>query len=449
MRRYFAFPLLILTLLIFTVAPARAAGDIIVIDAEGVVSPGMAAYFERVVGEAEAQNASAIIVELDTPGGLVDSTSEIIKTFRNSTVPVIIYVGPAGAQAGSAGAIITLAGHANAMAPETAIGAASPVQGSGQDIDETLYDKIVEFLSAEVRSLTESRGQEAQELAVAMITEARAVSASEALEAGLIDMIAQDRDDLIAQMDGREVIVNGEAMVLDIGTRGVVSAEMTALERFQMLLASNTELIGLLLSIGGLAIMIELRAPGGYVAGGIGVICLGLAFYGLGQIPPNYFGLVLILTAFVLYILETQTPTFGVLTLLGTFALVGGLVLLFNTEDAPEFVRISLWSALGIAIPVFVTFGGIAVAMARIQRSKPQTGKEGLLGTKGVVRKAFKPFGNGFRGTVLVAGELWTAEASEALPSDWPIKVDAIDGFTVRVSKLAALPTEPEALASG
>lgn len=439
MHRHLLLPFLLTILLLFSAAPAKAAGDVVVINAEGVVSPGMATFLERAVREAEAAGASAIVVELDTPGGLVDSTSEIIKTFRNASIPVIVYVGPAGAQAGSAGAIITLAGHANAMAPQTAIGAASPINGSGQDIDETLYNKIVEFLSAEVRSLTESRGPEAQELAELMITEAKAVTANEALEAGLIDVVAEDREDLFAQLEGRDVVVNGETVSLALVNAGVTSAEMRPLERFQMLLAANTELIGLLLSIGGLAIMIELRAPGGYVAGGIGVICLGLAFYGLGQIPPNYFGLSLMLLAFILFILETQTPTFGVLTLLGTLALVGGLVLLFNTDGAPEFVRISLLSALSIALPLFVLFGTMAMAMVRVQRSKPQTGQEGLIGSKGTVRKAFKPYGERFRGTVLVAGELWTAEAPEPLPSDWPIVIESLDGFTVHVKKQAAL----------
>lgn len=440
MRRYFVFPLLLLTLLLFTIAPARAAGDVVVLSAEGIVSPGMANYIERAVSEANAQNASAIVLEIDTPGGMLDATTDIIKTLRTSSVPVIVYVGPAGAQAGSAGAIITLAGHASAMAPETAIGAASPINATGQDIDETLYNKLTEFMTAEVRSLTEARGDEAQELAQLMITEARAVSASEALDAGLIDLIANDRADLLTQMDGRTVVLNGESATLETAGLGVISAEMSTLERFQMLLASNTELIGLLLSIGGLAIMIELRAPGGYIAGGIGVICLGLAFYGLGQIPPNYFGLGLILVAFVLFILETQTPTFGVLTLTGAFALIGGLVLLFNTEDAPEFVRISLWSALGIGIPIFIMFGGIAVAMARIQRSRAKTGKEGLIGARGVVRKAFKPTATGFRGTVFLNGELWNAESAEPLPTDWPIVVESIDGFTLHITKLAALP---------
>ncbi len=440
MRKTFVYPLLMLLLLLFTVAPARAAGDVVVIDAEGVVSPGMAAYFERAIAEAVEADASAIVIELDTPGGMLDATTDIIKSIRTSSVPVIVYVGPAGAQAGSAGAIITFAGHANAMAPETAIGAASPIDGSGADIDDTLYNKIVEFMTAEVRSLTEARGEEAQELAQLMITEARAVSASEALDAGLVDLIANDRDDLLAQMDGRTVLLNGEEVVLETAGLGVVSAEISALERFQMLLASNTELIGLLLSIGGLAIMIELRAPGGYIAGAVGVICLGLAFYGLGQIPPNFFGLGLILVAFILFILETQTPTFGVLTLTGAIALVGGLMLLFNTEDAPDFVRISIWSALGIAIPIFVMFGGIAIAMARVQRSKAKTGTSGLIGARGVVRKAFKPTATGFKGTVFLNGELWTAVSAEALPTDWPIIVDSIDGFTLHITKLAALP---------
>ena len=436
--RYLRFlPILLLIFLFTALTPAQAqgSGNVVVVDADGIVSPGMAAYFARVIAEAEAQQASAVVIELDTPGGLIDSTNEIIKTFRSSSVPIIVYVGPAGAQAGSAGAIITLAGHASAMAPETAIGAASPINGNGADIEGTLYKKIVEFMSAEVRSLTENRSAEAQELAVQMISDAKAVTANEAFAAGLIDLLANDRADLLQQMDGREVLVNGEAVVLKTADVGVVSADMRPLERFQMLLASNTELIGLLLSIGGIAIMIELRAPGGYLAGAIGVIMLGMAFYGMGQIPPNFFGLGLIMVAFILYILETRTPTFGVLTLTGTIALIGGLVLLFDTENAPSFVRISLLSAVGITFPIAVTFGMLAVAMAKMQRLKPQTGKAAMIGVGGEVRKTFKPYGNRYRGTVFAKGELWTAESAEPLPSGLPITIDAIDGFTVRVKE--------------
>ncbi|HFC12568.1 MAG TPA: nodulation protein NfeD [Anaerolineae bacterium] len=430
-------PIFLLVFLFTALTPAQAqgSGNVVVVDADGIVSPGMAAYFARVIAEAEAQQASAVVIELDTPGGLIDSTNEIIKTFRSSSVPIIVYVGPAGAQAGSAGAIITLAGHASAMAPETAIGAASPINGNGADIEGTLYKKIVEFMSAEVRSLTENRSAEAQELAVQMISDAKAVTANEAFAAGLIDLLANDRADLLQQMDGREVLVNGEAVVLKTADVGVVSADMRPLERFQMLLASNTELIGLLLSIGGIAIMIELRAPGGYLAGAIGVIMLGMAFYGMGQNPPNYFGLGLIMVAFILYILETRTPTFGVLTLTGTIALIGGLVLLFDTENAPSFVRISLLSAVGITFPIAVTFGMLAVAMAKMQRLKPQTGKAAMIGVGGEVRKTFKPYGNRYRGTVFAKGELWTAESADPLPSGLPITIDAIDGFTVRVKE--------------
>lgn len=427
-------PILLLIFLFTAFTPAQAAGGVLIVDADGIVSPGMAAYFARVIAEAEAQQANAVIIELDTPGGLIDSTNEIIKTFRSSSVPVIVYVGPAGSQAGSAGAIITFAGHASAMAPETAIGAASPINGDGADIEDTLYKKIVEFMSAEVRSLTESRSEEAQELAQLMISEARAVTASEALDAGLIDLIAADREDLLLQMNGREVVVNGEIVVLQTVDVGVSSAEMRPIERFQMLLASNTELIGLLLSIGGIAIMIELRAPGGYLAGAIGVIMLGLAFYGMGQIPPNYFGLSLIFVAFILYILETQTPTFGVLTLTGTLALIGGLVLLFNTENAPAFVRISLLGAVGITLPISITFALLAMAIAKIHNAKPLTGQQGMIGLHGIVRKSFKPYGNKYRGTVFVRGELWTAESAEALPAELPITIESLNGFTLTVT---------------
>ncbi len=445
MRKFFFLPLFLIGLLLFWRPVHADEGGVVVMDVDGVVSPGMMNYFERALAEAEAASAELVIVQLDTPGGLITSMLDIVKLIRNSTVPVAVYVGPAGSEAGSAGAVITLAGHVSAMAPETAIGAASPINGDGSDLNETANLKAVEFLSAEVRSLTESRPAEAQALAEAMITDARAVSASEALEIGLIDLISQNTDELLTALDGREVLVQGQPITLETSNVAVSTTEINPLENFQMLLAANAELIGILLSVGAFALIVELRAPGGYIAGGMGVICLGLAFYGMGQLPTNYFGLGLIALAFILFILETKTPTFGILTMIGVVGLVGGLVLLFDTPDAPQFIRIGIAAAIGITLPMAVTFLAIARAVMQAQRSKVLTGRKGMIGTKGVVTRTFKPFGDVYRGKVLVMGEIWHAESADPLPTELPIIVQGMEGFTVAVVPTATITNEIQA----
>lgn len=445
MRKFWILPLLLIGLLAFWQPVHADGGGIIVMDVDGVVSPGMVNYFERALADAEAQSADLVIVQLDTPGGLVTSMLDIVKLIRTSTVPVAVYVGPAGSEAGSAGAVITLAGHVSAMAPETAIGAASPINGDGSDLGETANLKAVEFLSAEVRSLTESRSADAQALAEAMISESRAVSANEALEIGLIDYISNNTNELADALDGREVIVQGNPMTLDLSNAVLVTTTINPIEKFQMLLAANAELIGILLSVGAFALIVELRAPGGYVAGGVGVICLGLAFYGMGQLPTNYFGLGLIALAFVLFILETKTPTFGILTMIGVVGLAGGLVLLFDTPDAPAFIRIGVAAAIGITLPMAVTFLAIAHAIYKAQRGRVLTGRQGMIGTKGVVTRTFKPFGEVYRGKVLVLGEIWHAEANAPLQAELPIRVQGIEGFTVAVEPTGVIAHEIQA----
>lgn len=445
MRKFLIFPIFLLGFLMLWQPVHADGGGIVVMDVDGVVSPGMVNYFERALAEAEAESADLVVVQLDTPGGLITSMLDIVKLIRTSTVPVAVYVGPAGSEAGSAGAVITLAGHVSAMAPETAIGAASPINGDGSDLNETANLKAVEFLSAEVRSLTELRPDEAQALAESMISDARAVSANEALEIGLIDFVSNNTNELITSLDGREVIVGGQPVTLDTSGAVLTTNEINPLEKFQMLLAANAELIGILLSVGAFALIVELRAPGGYVAGGVGVICLGLAFYGMGQLPTNYFGLGLIALAFVLFILETKTPTFGILTMIGVVGLVGGLVLLFDTPDVPAFIRIGISAAIGITLPMAALFFTIAQAVVRAQRSRVLTGRRGMIGTKGVVTRAFKPFGDVYRGKVLVLGEIWHAQSAEPLPAELPIKVLGMEGFTVDVAPTGIIAHEIQA----
>jgi membrane-bound serine protease (ClpP class) len=398
----------------------------------------MASYFERAIEAAQAEGAQAVLILLDTPGGAIDVTQDIVQSFRNAPVPVIVYISPAGAQAASAGSVITAAAHAAGMAPETVIGAAAPVDGSGADIGETLLLKITEDLKATMRNLTERRGEEAVELAEAMIEEARAVTADEALDAGLIDAVAEDVPDLVEQLDGLSVIVGDEEITLELAGAEQRSLPMNGVESLLHAL-SNPLLIGILVTIGVQAILIEISNPGGWVAGFIGVLCLGMALYGLGTLPANWLGLGLIVVAFVLLAFEVTTPTVGALGIVGALTLLAGLLVLFNSPGTPEFARISIAGAIGITVFTSAFFLFLITKAFRAQRVEPLTGRESMIGQVGPVRqqlKLTKEEASTYEGTVLVNGEIWQATSDEAISSGERVVVKGVDGFTLQVKKV-------------
>ncbi|UCG23105.1 MAG: nodulation protein NfeD [Chloroflexota bacterium] len=424
----------------FVVSPVGAQGaTVVVARISGPVTPTMASYFERSIAQAEQDEAEALAIVLDTPGGAVDVTQEIVQFFRNAEVPIIVFVGPAGAQAASAGSLITLAGHAAGMAPETVIGAASPVDGSGADIEETLYQKLTEDLKATMRNLTTRRGETAVELAEAMIEDAKAVTADEALEAGLIDAVAGDLDDLLVELDGLTVEVNGQEVTLQTAGAAQEASGLSAVEQILHAL-SNPLLIGLLLTIGVQAILIELSSPGGWVAGFVGFVCLALGLYGLGTLPANWLGLGLLVLAFVLFILEVKTPATGVLAIAGVITFLAGLLVLFNSPGTPQFARISLAGAIGITAFASIFFLFIVAKALQAQTREPLIGDEALVGTVGPVRVALAPGKKAEagqnQGTVLINGELWRAVADEEIDRGEQIIVKSVDGFTLRVKRL-------------
>ena len=247
------FTLPILFLLFAFSAVQAQSGAILVLEIDGVVTQAMANYFERGIATAEREGATAVLIILDTPGGDLNATLDIVQLFRRAQLPIIVYIGPQGAQAASAGSVITAAAHAAGMAPETVIGAASPINSDGSDINETAYRKAVEDMKATMRSLTERRGEEAVSLAEEMIEDARAVSASEALAVGFIDVIAIDPDDLLAQLDGLTVTVDGEEMVLETADLSQTPLDISFTEELLILL-TNPIILGILITIGVQAI---------------------------------------------------------------------------------------------------------------------------------------------------------------------------------------------------
>lgn len=441
MRRLGLIFFILLGVSLFSILPLHTQAqsqEVLVLEVEGAVTPVMADYFQRGIDTAAASGATAVVIQLDTPGGLVDTTLEIMQSFHASEVPIIIYITPKGAQAASAGSIITMAGHAAAMAPDTVIGAASPVGQDGADLEETIFRKVSEDLKATVRNLTTERGAAATQLAEEMIDDARAVTAEEALEAGLIDVIAADLPDLLQQLDGTTVLVNAEPVVLETAAASVRNLPMTSIEHLLFLLISPV-LLGLLLTIGVQAILIELSSPGGWVAGLIGVLCIGLALYGLGQLPVNWLGFGLMLVAFVLFFMEIKAATHGALAITGTIILIIGLLVLFNTPQTPDIIRLSIPAAMGIGLLTAMFFIFIIGKALAAQRARPSTGIEGLIGQRGPVREPLtseklKP---PYSGMVLVAGELWRAEAAVELAKGEMVEVTAVNGFTLHVKATA------------
>ncbi len=401
--------------------------NVAVLEFDGPVTPIMHTYFERGLAEAAVSGADAVLIILDTPGGAVVTTLEIVELFRASEIPVIVYIGPQGAIAASAGSIITAAAHAAGMAPETIIGAASPINSDGSDINETAYRKEVEALKATIRSLTEWRGPEAVALGEAMIEDARAVSAQEALDAGFIDAIATTPEELLAALNGRTVIVNGEEQLLNTAVINQSAIPLTFIENL-LLALTNPVLVSILMAIGVQAIIIEISNPGGWVAGFIGVLFLGIGLYGLGQLPVNYLGLGLILVAFVLLGLEIKAPTHGALAITGTATLIAGLLVLFNA-GTPEFVRLSIPAAIAIALVTAAFFVFILTFAIRAQKAQPITGSQGMLGQIGTARDTFMVDGDLYRGSILLKGEIWQAAASQPIQFGDNVRVGQVQGM--------------------
>lgn len=378
--------------------------EVVLIQADGAITPPMAEYIDRGLKEAALSGAELVILQLNTPGGEVDVMNRIVQSIRQSPVPVVVYVAPRGAMAASAGTVITLAGHAAAMAPETAIGAASPVGSQGEDIGTTMETKVKEILKATVRSLAENRSPEAVALAEDTIEHARAVSASEALKAGLVDYLAPDVPALLQQLDGKTLTTATGKVTLHTTGAPLREIQPTFIEQLLQML-TNPNLVFLLLSIGAQAILIELSNPGSWVPGFIGVVCMALAVYGLGVLPVNWFGLLFILMAFVLFFLEVKTPVHGAMAAAGIGSFMVGALVLFNSPGVPSFQRVSVPLVAGTAIITGILVVLVIGFALRALKTPVKMGEAELIGKTGRVQETLHP-----HGLVQVGGEQWSAE---------------------------------------
>lgn len=383
----------------------------LVMTVKGAINPVSAAYISRGIEEAARTGARLVIVRMDTPGGLDQSMREIVQKEIGSKVPVVVYVWPDGARAASAGLFIAMGAHVAAMAPNTAIGAAHPVAGGGEEIKGHMADKVTNDAAAYIRSLATQRGRNA-EWAEKAVRKSVSLSATEALEKRVIDVVAPDLPSLLKRIDGRKVKMSAGPLTLHTKALATVDYDMTGMEN---LLYSITDpnIAFILLNLGMLGLFFELSNPGAVLPGIIGGICLLLAFYSLGMLPVNYAGIALILFGFLLFVAELFTPSFGALTVGGVISLVlGGFILMSGSAPGLEVSR-------PLILTVALSTGGLfAVCIGfalKAQGRRVTTGREDLVGRAARVRKALDP-----EGQVFLAGELWQARSD-----DGPVEVGA------------------------
>ena len=407
--------------------PDAPPGAVHVLTADGTVNPVMQRYLDRGIDAAEEREAAAVVVRLDTPGGLSSSMDKIDQRIINAKVPVITYVWPQGGQAASAGTFITYASHVATMAPGTVIGSATPIDASGEDIEGDLGNKVKENAAAKIREFAELRGRNV-EFAEAAVFEGKSVTATEALELGVIEFVADDLDDLLSQINGRKVSLASGEVTLQTADSPVVYNNTNFIEDFLDIIA-DPNIAFLLLSLGSLGIFIELVNPGTIFAGVFGVISLLLGFFALSVLPFNWAGVALILFAFILFGLELFITSHGILGVGGAVALVlGGLIL--TSDNPPEF-QVSRWLVFSLAAVLAGFSIFMAINIVRIRRMPAQMGPETIVGRRAVARSALEP-----AGFVFMDGEYWAAEAEDGkIQPGENVIVTAIKGLRLTVRK--------------
>ena len=392
-----------------------------VITIADAIGPGIAEHLKSGIEKATETGAECLVVALDTPGGLAESMRVMVKAIYASEVPVVVYVYPSGAHAASAGVMITMAADIAAMAPGTNIGAAHPVGAGGQEINETMSEKVVNDMVAFVKSIADKRGRNA-EWAEKAVRESVSITADEALKENVIDVVAQDMDDLIDQINGRELPDKGR-LALD-NARIVEFKESIRTKILKTI--SNPNIAYILMMIGLAGLYFELSHPGAIFPGVIGGIALILAFFAFQALPVNYAGILLIILAIVLFIMEMKITSYGLLSVAGVICLFLGSLMMFK-GDTPE-MRLSwrvLLPTVGLISAFFVVVAGLAF---RAQISKPRTGASGLVGEVGIVRQPLAP-----EGKVLVHGELWQAVSPQALEEGTRVRVTKVEGLRLEV----------------
>ncbi len=417
--------------LLFLLRPTSADTDgaVYAITVDGAINPIVAQYIVNSIGETVRVGGQCLVIRMDTPGGLDTSMRTIVKAIESAAIPVIIYVSPSGARDASAGVFITLAGHIAAMAPGTNIGAAHPVNIGGQQVDKEMKAKIENDAVAYIRSLAAKHGRNA-DWAEKAVRQSVSITAEEALKLHVIDYIAPDLSSLLADIDGKEVKVQGGTVHLSTKGAAVKSIEMSAKERFLNTL-SDPNFAYILLMIGMWGLFFELSNPGAIFPGVIGGISLILAFVAFQTLPINYAGVFLIILGLIFFIAEVKVTSYGLLAVAGTACLALGSIMLF--ESPLPFLRAS-WKVI---LPAVIATGGFfAFALflaARAYMAQPLTGAQGLIGEEGIARSKVAP---GKGGKIFLHGEIWNAECDEPLKEGDRVKVVSADNLLVKVKKI-------------
>ena len=401
---------------------------------EGAIVPVIADYIDRGIARAEAQGDAIVIIELSTPGGLLDTTQDIVERILNAKVPVIVYVSPAGGWAGSAGTFITLASHIAAMAPGSRIGAATPVPGGGEELSEEMQRKITEDSAAFLRSIAELRGRDPNRAELA-VREGKSFTVTEALEGNLIDLQASNLEDLFSKINGMKVsLSSGEEVTINTENYILTRTDMTLIEQFLHAI-SNPNIAYILLSIGSLGIIAEIYSPGTFFPGIVGVISLLLAFYSLGVLNASLGGVLLIILGFGLFIGEALTTTFGIFTVGGITSLVLGSLILFP-GGGPLF-QVNPWLIATVVLIIALLFAFVMSRVIGAHRRQAKTGREELIGKTAIVKEPIEP-----EGVVFYKGERWVARADKGKlkPGDEAV-ITGVDGLTLHVIKKATKET--------
>jgi membrane-bound serine protease (ClpP class) len=405
---------------------AESAPEVIVATVDSVIQVVIAEFIDEVTAEADRVGAEALIVELSTPGGEMQAMRKIFTAFLEARTPVVVYVSPSGAQAASAGFFILLGADVAAMAPGTNTGAAHPVAGGGEDIPGAMGEKVTQDAAATIRSLAARRGRD-EKLAESAVLESKSFTAQEALDAGLVDLVAPSLQSLLVDLDGRVVEKGGRERTLATREATVRRMEMSAFQRVRSVIAHPNIAI-LLMSLGSIGLIFEITHPGAIFPGVVGAVCLILGLWAMSVLPVNYAGLALLFVAVVLWVLEVKIPSFGMLTLGGAICFCLGAMMLFRDADP------ALRASLNLIIAVGITIGLLALGLARLalkaQRNHVATGREGLLDELGLVSAGIKV---GVPGKVRLHGEIWNAESDVAVAVGGRVRIVQVDGMTLRV----------------
>lgn len=421
---------IIFALGVLSVSAQSSNTQVAVIEIDGTITPAMASYVKQGIREAENNNAEAIVLRIDTPGGLSTAMDDIVSSILESEVPVIAWVGPGNARAASAGVYITYASHIAAMAPGTNIGSASPVAGDGSTMDETMRKKVTNDAVSRIRNLAELRERNV-DWAIAAVEDAENITATQALDLGVINLIATDIPTLLNEVDGTTITLdNGTEVTLETAGASLDTIGMNGFERFLQLISDPT-IAYLLLSFGSLGIFLELSNPGSLVPGIIGVVCFILGFYALGTLPVNWTGVALIALAFGLFFIDLFVSSFGLLLIGGMLAFLFGSYMLID-ETVPGYQGVSrpvIWVSAGLVLASAIVIGTLVLKM---QRSAPRTGKKSMIGQLATVRTGLAP-----EGMVYFDGELWQAileDEGEKAPAGSTVRIVEVHGLRLTVA---------------